>query len=151
MRAYINMMVKKRCSIMSVTSVASSWVRWSPTFIDARQMPPSSAFFGQLYLKKKKINYIFILVNSNFWRRPVARGERGRKQETLLELAWLGKTNNPGLWDGSSKHKTTSPWFSPACRCSSTLKYSLLSNTDRPWIMITKHNSAAQWPDNSAS
>uniref|UniRef100_A0AAQ6AKB0 Myosin X, like 1 n=1 Tax=Amphiprion ocellaris TaxID=80972 RepID=A0AAQ6AKB0_AMPOC len=27
MRAYINMMVKKRCSIMSVTSVASSWVR----------------------------------------------------------------------------------------------------------------------------
>ncbi|XP_061897365.1 unconventional myosin-X isoform X2 [Entelurus aequoreus] len=26
MRAYINMMVKKRCSIMSVTSVASSWV-----------------------------------------------------------------------------------------------------------------------------
>ncbi|XP_015248205.1 PREDICTED: unconventional myosin-X-like isoform X2 [Cyprinodon variegatus] len=27
MKAYINMMVKKRCSIMSVTSVASSWVR----------------------------------------------------------------------------------------------------------------------------
>uniref|UniRef100_A0A7N6BUA5 Myosin X, like 1 n=1 Tax=Anabas testudineus TaxID=64144 RepID=A0A7N6BUA5_ANATE len=27
MRAYINMMVKKRCSIMSVTSVTSSWVR----------------------------------------------------------------------------------------------------------------------------
>ncbi|KAM6912324.1 unconventional myosin-X [Xenentodon cancila] len=27
MRAYINMMVKKRCSIMSVTSVASSWAR----------------------------------------------------------------------------------------------------------------------------
>ncbi|XP_028293369.1 unconventional myosin-X isoform X1 [Gouania willdenowi] len=27
MRAYINMMVKKRCSIMSVTSIASSWVR----------------------------------------------------------------------------------------------------------------------------
>lgn len=27
MRAYINMMVKKRCSIMSVTSVASNWVR----------------------------------------------------------------------------------------------------------------------------
>uniref|UniRef100_A0A3B5MGM2 Myosin X, like 1 n=1 Tax=Xiphophorus couchianus TaxID=32473 RepID=A0A3B5MGM2_9TELE len=27
MKAYINMMVKKRCSIMSVTSVASSWAR----------------------------------------------------------------------------------------------------------------------------
>lgn len=27
MRAYINMMVKKRCSIMSVTSATSSWVR----------------------------------------------------------------------------------------------------------------------------
>uniref|UniRef100_A0A667XXW6 Myosin X, like 1 n=1 Tax=Myripristis murdjan TaxID=586833 RepID=A0A667XXW6_9TELE len=27
MRAYINMMVKKRCSIMSVSSVASSWIR----------------------------------------------------------------------------------------------------------------------------
>uniref|UniRef100_A0A1A8B5X8 Myosin X n=2 Tax=Nothobranchius furzeri TaxID=105023 RepID=A0A1A8B5X8_NOTFU len=27
MKAYINMMVKKRCSIMSVTSVASSWIR----------------------------------------------------------------------------------------------------------------------------
>ncbi|KAM7376061.1 hypothetical protein PAMP_005810 [Pampus punctatissimus] len=27
MRAYINMMVKKRCSIMSVTSITSSWIR----------------------------------------------------------------------------------------------------------------------------
>ncbi|KAI3367589.1 hypothetical protein L3Q82_026435 [Scortum barcoo] len=40
MRAYINMMVKKRCSIMSVTSVASSWVSQHEKNADALQHTP---------------------------------------------------------------------------------------------------------------
>lgn len=86
------------------------------------------------------------------------RGKRKKANKAHFHLwgddkgiSMTGK-NNPWLWDGSSKHISTSPWFSPACRCSSTLKTPLLSNTDRTRliIIIIKHNSAAQSPDNSA-
>lgn len=49
MRAYINMVVKKRCSIMSVTSVTSSWVRWSaPTSREPSVCPVANRCRGRL-------------------------------------------------------------------------------------------------------
>lgn len=67
MKAYINMIVKKRCSVKSVSSYGSSWIRW-------------------LTVQDKQLHYTWTTTSKN--------GEKMWNDEKRINLAWPTQTNS---------------------------------------------------------
>lgn len=167
MRAYINMMVKKRCSIMSVTSVTSSWVRWSPQTSQSPQFislatdasaSPSPALVGRF-----KRSQSYQKANPCGWTKKKG-GKQGGKRKKWVQRPNTAPTTGLGFtfdkrnehgwkksifWESSTKHINPSPGL--VLHVDVQAHSRLLCFSSRTKLSHDKAQLSRPVPDNSAT